>query len=83
MILFTNKFAASIILTKIIIYLNAQQNQQFFFDKEHVLISRRYQLHPTSATTSCPNGIKDAHIQKRYGVEELQKKKLRYRDRKL
>jgi hypothetical protein len=36
----------------------------YFFDKEHILILRRYQLHPTSATTSCPNGIKDAHNQK-------------------
>jgi hypothetical protein len=27
-----------------------------FFDKEYILISRRYQFHPTSATTQCPNG---------------------------
>jgi hypothetical protein len=36
-----------------------------FFDKEHILISRRYQLHPASATTHCPSGITDAHNQKR------------------
>jgi hypothetical protein len=35
------------------------------FDKEHILISRRYQLHPALATTSCPNDIKDAHIQQK------------------
>jgi hypothetical protein len=28
------------------------------------LISRRYKLHPTSATKQCPNDIKDAHKQK-------------------
>ena len=28
-------------------------------DKEHILISRRYQLHPASATTNCPNSITD------------------------
>jgi hypothetical protein len=36
-----------------------------FFDKEHILISRRYQLHPVSATTPCPNNIKNAHSQKK------------------
>jgi hypothetical protein len=50
----------------------------YFFNKEHILISRRYQLHPASAATSCPDDIKDAHSQKR---EELQKKeKPHYRD---
>jgi hypothetical protein len=38
-------------------------------------------IHPASATTSCPNGIKDTHNQKK---EKIQKKeKSRYRDRKL
>jgi hypothetical protein len=36
-----------------------------FFDKEHMLISRRYQLHPTYATTQCPSDNMDAHNQKR------------------
>jgi hypothetical protein len=27
--------------------------QLHFFDKEHILISRKYQLHPASATTEC------------------------------
>jgi hypothetical protein len=33
----------------------------FFFHKEHILISRRYQLHLASATTHCPSGITVAH----------------------
>jgi hypothetical protein len=33
-------------------------------DKEHILISWRYQLHPASATTHCHSGITDAHSQK-------------------
>jgi hypothetical protein len=37
----------------------------FLLDKAHILISKRYKLHPASAITSCPNGIKDAHNQKR------------------
>jgi hypothetical protein len=50
----------------------------YFFGKKHILISWRYQLHLASATTSCFNGIKDSHSQKR---EELQKKeKPHYRD---
>jgi hypothetical protein len=28
-----------------------------FFYKEYILISRRYQLHPASAITWCPNGV--------------------------
>jgi hypothetical protein len=44
----------------------------YFFDKEYILISRRYQLHPTSATTQYSNSITDAHNQKM--KEELQKK---------
>jgi hypothetical protein len=52
----------------------------FFFDKEHILISRRYQLHSASATTSCPNDIKDARNQKK---RRITKKKSRYGDRKL
>jgi hypothetical protein len=35
-----------------------------------LIFFERYQLHPASAITSCPNGIKDAHNQK---LEELQK----------
>jgi hypothetical protein len=35
-----------------------------FFEKEHILILRRYQLHLASATTLCPDGIKDAHSKK-------------------
>jgi hypothetical protein len=27
-----------------------------FFDKEYILISRRYQIHSASATTSCSSG---------------------------
>jgi hypothetical protein len=42
-----------------------------FLDKEYILISRKYQLHPASATMQCPNGITDAHNQKT--KEELQK----------
>jgi hypothetical protein len=36
-----------------------------FFDKEHVLISRRYQLNLASAITYFSRGITDAHIQKK------------------
>jgi hypothetical protein len=36
----------------------------FFSNEEHILIYQRYQLHPTSGTTHCPNGITDAHNQK-------------------
>jgi hypothetical protein len=39
-------------------------------------------IHPASATTSCPNGIKDAHNQKK-GKINTKKEKSRYRDRKL
>jgi hypothetical protein len=41
----------------------------FFLDKEYILISSRYQLHPASATTQCPSGNTDAHSQKK--EEEL------------
>jgi hypothetical protein len=34
-----------------------------FLDKKYILISRRYQIHPASATTQCPNGKTDAHSQ--------------------
>jgi hypothetical protein len=36
-----------------------------FFYKKYILISRRYQLHPASATTACPRGITDTHSQKK------------------
>jgi hypothetical protein len=31
-----------------------------FFYKEHILISRRYRLHPVSATIQCPSDNMDA-----------------------
>jgi hypothetical protein len=34
-----------------------------FFDKEYILISRRYQIHIASATTQCPSGNTDVHSQ--------------------
>jgi hypothetical protein len=39
-------------------------------------------IHSASATTSCPNGIKDAHSQKKE-KRNTEKEKSRYRDRKL
>jgi hypothetical protein len=45
-----------------------------FLDKEYILISRRYQLHPASATTHCSSGTADAHSQTK--KEELQKRKV-------
>jgi hypothetical protein len=42
-----------------------------FLNKEHILISGRYQLHPVYETTHFPSGITDAHSWKK---EELQKK---------
>jgi hypothetical protein len=42
----------------------------FFFHKEHILISWRYQLHPTSATTYCSNGITDAYRQKKKEIKK-------------
>jgi hypothetical protein len=45
------------------------------FDKERILISRRYQLHLASAITQCPIDNTDAHIQKEE-EEELQKRKV-------
>jgi hypothetical protein len=44
-------------------------------DKEYLLISQRYQLHPASATISCPNGIKDAHSKKK-GKKKYKKRKV-------
>jgi hypothetical protein len=41
----------------------------FFFQKVDILISRRYQLYPVSATTQYFNSITDAHSQKK--KEEL------------
>jgi hypothetical protein len=37
----------------------------FFSHKEPILISRRYQLHPASATTHDPSGLIDAHNPKK------------------
>jgi hypothetical protein len=37
---------------------------RIFFFREHILISRRYQLRSASATTYCSSGITDAHNQK-------------------
>jgi hypothetical protein len=55
-------------------------SRHIFLDKEYILISSRYQLHPASATTQCPSGNTDAHSQKK--EEELQKKKKpRYSDK--
>ena len=49
-----------------------------FFDKEYILISRRYQLYPASATKQSPKGLTDAHSQTK--EEEIKKKeKSRYR----
>jgi hypothetical protein len=46
-----------------------------FLDKEYILISRRYQLHPASATTQCPSGNTDAHSQlkqkKKFEIEKV------------
>jgi hypothetical protein len=44
----------------------------YFFNKEYILISRQYQLHPASATMQCPSGNTDAHNKKE--EKELQKK---------
>jgi hypothetical protein len=41
-----------------------------FFDKEHILISRQYQLHPTFTITHCPSSNTDVHNKKE--EEELQ-----------
>jgi hypothetical protein len=45
-----------------------------FLDKEYILILRRYQLYPVSATTQCPSGNTDAHGQlkqkKKYEIEK-------------
>jgi hypothetical protein len=35
--------------------------KSLFFDKEHILISKRYQLHPASVTMLCPSGNMDTH----------------------
>jgi hypothetical protein len=44
-----------------------------FLDKEYALISRRYELHPASATTQCPSGHTDAHSQKKKKNYEKEK----------
>jgi hypothetical protein len=36
-----------------------------FFNKENILISQRYQLHPASTTMQCPNDNMDAHNQQK------------------
>jgi hypothetical protein len=51
-------------------------NYRLFFDKDNILILRRYQLHPTSATTQCPNDIRDAHKQK--DMKKYRNKRSRY-----
>jgi hypothetical protein len=43
-------------------------------DKEYILISRRYQLHPASATTQCSNDNMDAQAEKK--KDELHKRKV-------
>jgi hypothetical protein len=45
--------------------------QDLVFDKEHILILRRYQLQQASSTMQCPSGNTDAHNQK--NEDELQK----------
>jgi hypothetical protein len=45
-------------------FAQCSDSTHFFFDKGNILISRRYQLHPASATTHHPNGTTDAHSQK-------------------
>jgi hypothetical protein len=50
-----------------------------FFDKEYILISKRYQLHPASATTQHPNDITDAHSQKK--KKNNREEKSRYGDK--
>jgi hypothetical protein len=47
--------------------------QPHFFYKEHILISKRYQIHPALATMQCPSGNTDAHSKKE---EEIQKNKV-------
>jgi hypothetical protein len=49
-----------------------------FFDKEYILISRRYQIHSASATTLCPSGNMDTHNQKK---KNYRKEKTRYSDK--
>jgi hypothetical protein len=58
-------------------YITKANKDQHFFDKEYILISRRYQLHPVSATISYPNGINDAHSQTR--EKNYKKERSRYR----
>jgi hypothetical protein len=45
----------------------------YLLDKEYLLILK-IPIHPASAITSCPDGIKDAHSQKEK-EKEIQKKK--------
>jgi hypothetical protein len=49
-----------------------------FFDKGNILISKRYQLHPASATAHHPNGTTDAHSQKKEKKTKKQKAPLQY-----
>jgi hypothetical protein len=44
-----------------------------FFDKEYILILRKYQLHSANATMQYPSSNMDAHSHKK--ENELQKKK--------
>src|SRR3954467_12055522 len=44
-------------------------------EKENILILKRYQLHPASATTHCPKGSTDALSQ----PKQKKEKKSRYR----
>jgi hypothetical protein len=53
----------------------ASKFRDIFLDKEYILISKRYQLHPASATTQYPSGNTDAHSQlkqkKKYEKEKV------------
>jgi hypothetical protein len=60
-----------------ITYQIEQMQNVYFFDKEDILISRRYQLHPASATTYCPIDNTDAHSQNKK-KKNYEKKKSRY-----
>jgi hypothetical protein len=54
------------------------RSELYIFDQEHILISRRYQLHSAFATTHCPSGIIDAHNPKKRRITI--KEKSRYSD---
>jgi hypothetical protein len=53
---------------------NILPTSEHIFNKEHILISCRYQLYPASATMHCPSDITSAHSKKK--KEELQKRKV-------